>query len=220
MLELLVGMLIAMFSVMAMLSLFRTTSRVTAESRVGAQQDGQLAAALLAAEQLLSQAGYVNAAASGVLPQPRYPDDLRLLQRATPGGSAEPLLALPASGALIAASGAGQALLWRSRDASGVYHYDGVYAPASGGLWRLQGNSMDWAGWSVAAPLLQPPTPTPAAAPDTGVVRLSLLPVAGGCQPYGLVSQASGGRYVLRLAVAGHAGQQTVNSSICLMNFS
>ena len=60
MLELLVGMLIAMFSVMAMLSLFRTTSRVTAESRVGAQQDGQLAAALLAADTAAASAGCGN----------------------------------------------------------------------------------------------------------------------------------------------------------------
>lgn len=219
MLELLIGMLLAMFAVMAMLSLSRTTSRVTALSRLGVQTDAQLATGLLAADKLLAQAGYFAVTASGSVPAPRYPDDLRLLQNATLGGSAQALLLAPASGTLVAQAGQGQALLWRSRDASGVFRYDGLYAPASGGLWRIHGSSMDWAGWEQAEQLLGAPPRGHDSLASAGVASFAVSRAAGGCQPFGVGSSASGGVYTVRISALAYSAGQRVDSHTCLMNF-
>ena len=121
--------------------------------------------------------------------------------------------------ALVAQAGQGQALLWRSRDASGVFRYDGLYAPASGGLWRIHGSSMDWAGWTQAEQLLGAPPRGHDSLASAGVASFAVSRAAGGCQPFGVGSSASGGVYTVRISALAYSAGQRVDSHTCLMNF-
>lgn len=216
--ELLIGMMLSLLAVIAMLALARTATHTASESKFGVQTEGQMATGLLSADKLLKSAGYF-AVASG--PTPSYPADLVLVENAlvaASGNSGTAMSSVPASGSVISpAAGSGQAILWRNRDSMGNYAYQGLYAPASGGVWRITGNSMSIGGWVMREALLQSPDIGSSQLRNAGVATFSLRHESTPCRPYGIA--VAGGRYSVILSTQTYSGQQILNSETCLVNF-
>lgn len=220
--EMLVGMLLSMLAIIAMLSLYRTTSSTTAESRVGVQTEARIATGLLTADKLLKSAGYFEPAASGTTPVPAYPADLLLLERVTIASGSNTATALntaPASGVVLRpTSGFGQAILWRNRDASGTYRYEGLYAPQEGGLWRITGSGMTIDSWSRQEVLVTSPDGGTDQLQRTGQTSIALSHGVSKCRPFG-IGTASGGKYSVILTTRSFSGSQLIDSQSCLVNY-
>lgn len=220
--ELLVGMLLSMLAIIAMLSLYRTTTGTTAESRVGVQTEARIATGLLTADKLLKSAGYFEPAASGTTPVPVYPADLLLLEKvsiASGGNTAVALNTEPAAGTVLRpTSGFGQAILWRNRDASGSYRYEGLYAPQDGGLWRITGSGMTIDSWRKEEVLLTSPDAGSSQLQSAGQTTIGLSHAASKCRPFG-IGAASGGKYSVILSTRSFSGSQLIDSQSCLVNF-
>lgn len=216
--ELLVAMLLTIIGILAMMGLFRTTSKTATESKLGTQQDGQIATGLLAADKLLKGAGYKQNPA--VLPT--YPADIAMFDRTVitadgTGNQGDLLPTVPASTPLSGSAGQGMALLWRNNTASGTFSYQGLYAPGSGGLWRVTGSSMSINDWRLQQRLLSGPAANHGALARAGITRIALARVAAGCSPFGIGSAA--GKYSVTLEAVGVSGSQVLRSSTCLLNF-
>lgn len=194
-----VGLVISMVVILAMLTVYKTTLRVTGETGWGAATDGQRLAALFAAQTLLQEAGYgITAAAFGT--------DLVVLSGATLGNQLTGTVAgaLPANG---------NAIVWGSKTAS-TYMCNGLYAPASGGLIRLPAtgcaaatswNSINW----KQVVLVQDDTADRA-------VSIQVTHVSS-CQPFGI---SGTGSLMVKLQTKNSTSTgRTVTATTCLSNF-
>ena len=216
--ELLVAMLLTIIGILAMMGLFRTTSKTATENKLGTQQDGQIATGLLAANKLLKGAGYKQNPA--VLPT--YPADIAMFDHAIitangVGNRGNLLQVVPASTPLGGSAGQGVALLWRNNTASGTFSHQGLYAPGSGGLWRVTGSGMSMNNWRLQQRLLSGPAASHGALASAGITRITLARVSAGCSPFGIGSAV--GKYRVTLEAVGVSGSQVLRSSTCLLNF-
>lgn len=233
MIELMVGLVISMVSVLAMLALYKTAATVTAASKLGANVDGQIAAGLVSADRFMQSAGYKygdNTATAA-----SYKTDVVLITGATLTGATLAGTASTATPTTTATSG--NALVWLY-NASGTYQLQGLYAPTTGGLYMLTASvagtpptltsSTTWSGatWTSQA-LITPPSATIPNATNAGQTSISISSIALGnqCQPFSASFIPStttvGGQYYITLSVTGYAGNsQALNSVTCLANIS
>lgn len=122
---LMVGLVISMITILAMLTVYKTTLRSASETGRGAATDGQRLSALFAAQTLLQEAGYGVASAA-------FGTDLVVIAGASLDSSSNQL-----SGSVVGGLPAsGNAIIWGTKTAT-AYMCNGLYAPASGGLTRL-----------------------------------------------------------------------------------
>jgi prepilin-type N-terminal cleavage/methylation domain-containing protein len=225
--ELMVGLLICLFSMLAMLSVYKTMVSTTAESKLGANIDGQIAVGLLAADRYMLSAG--NKANDSAGQTSSYGNDVLLVQTATLSGTTLSGSAYTSAPGTTAVSG--NALLWVI-NTSGSYQLQGIYIPASGGVQLLTAtvatpsvapvlssiwSTSSWGTTSlIAAPLIKITTAGNAGA---GTISIAHTAASNYCIPFGGSAASAGGVYVATLSATGYAGnQQVVNSSTCLVN--
>lgn len=227
--ELMVGMVISLITALAMLSVYKTVAKVTAESKLGGNIDGQIAVGLLTADKTLQSAGYKGgdtAATTSV-----YSSDLLLIQNATLAGSTLTGTAYgtpPTTTAVI-----GNALIWQV-NSSGTYELQGIYAPTTGGLIMIKSStavttspsaiSSSWSGaaWT-SQPLVTAPSTTIPSAMNAGLstISISYTGATTKCQPFGSTSNTTGGSYVVTINTTGYSGnQQAIQSTTCLINYN
>ena len=230
--ELMIGMTISLISVLAMLSLYKTSANITAASKLGANIDGQIAAGLLAADRFMQGAGYKGG--DSTASSASYNSDLVLITGAALTGSTLSGTAYTATPTTIPT--AGNALVWLY-NASGTYQLQGLYAApssAGGGLYMLTATvagsppslstSTTWSGatWTsqvlIAAPAVTIPNATSA-----GQASISIYSSGSTsqCHPFSGAPAIAGGRYWASLSVTGYAGNsQTLNAVTCLVNIA
>lgn len=197
--ELMVGMVIALVAVVASMSIYKSTAKNTAESRLGANMDGQIAAGLLAADRFLQGAGFGYATGSNL-----YGVQLQAFQNSS----------------TVALGTAGNALVWMV-DAA---HCQALVA--SGKNLTFYGGGSGYsctsptlpAGSVAGQPLITAPTAVPASSPNMGNTTITVSTVVN-CVPFGVSSVASGGSYSALLSTTGYAGGQAIQSRTCLFNY-
>jgi len=226
MIELMVGLVISLFSVLAMLALYKTAANVTAASKLGANVDGQIAAGLLSADRFMQAAGYKGGDTTAT--SAAYNTDVVLISGASLTGSTLSGTAYTSTPTTTPTSG--NALVWLY-NASGTYQLQALYAPSTGGLYLLTASvagapptlttSTTWSGasWTSQA-LIRPPAVSIPNATSAGVARISIYSTgASQCLPFSGATATTGGQYFVSLSVIGYAGNsQALNAVTCLAN--
>jgi hypothetical protein len=212
--SLLVGLVISMVVLLATLMAFKNLTRASVSSREDSSADSLRLSSVLGSQIALQSAGFgLSSPALGI--------DMVALSGATLDTTSKKLTA----GTQAAIGAPGNALVWGS-DLGGGYQCEGLYAPVTGGLWRLQAQACTRAntGWSSL-------TWTPVIVDDSPrtVTQMTLSQPASGCVPFGITGKGSAlvtfSSVTTRLnhsvadASTSAAGQQTYTSSICLANF-
>lgn len=200
--ELMVGMVLALITVMAMLSVYKSTAKTTAESKLGANIDGQIAVGLLTADRFLQGAGYGNASAWTI--------------------SSTGVVSTLASGTNL------QGVIWNYGDnthcqaltASGanlLFYYG---SSASGGYSCSSPPALPSSGSASQAVLISAPSPTIPSAPTAASTTIAVS--QQNCTPFGITASGAmyaSGSYTVTLNTTGYAGNQVVHSTTCLVNF-
>lgn len=212
-LSLMIGLVISMIVLLAALTAFKVILRSGLSSREDSASDSGRLASVLAAQIDLQGAGY------GIT-SPSFGTDLVLISGASFDSSSKQL-----SGTTVSTGSSGNAIVWGNNTGSG-YQCEGIYAPASGGLWLLttQTCASATAGWSSLAwsyTVLDGSSRT--------LTSIAATVPSSGCVPFGLAGE--GGILVtftstttrLFYSVSDNststAAQQSYTSSSCLANF-
>ncbi|AJQ97156.1 PilW family protein [Gynuella sunshinyii] len=218
--ELMVTLVVSLISILAMLTLYQSSGRNSAETKMGAFIDGQVQIGLLAADKLLQGAGYQPFDPS--VSVATYGADLLLIKDAsiqedgTVSGTALSKVAMDSAGS---AGLVGQALIWHANN-DGTHVYKGIYAPSTGGLWQLTGQSMSWdsTSWRKGTSLIAVPAVTDGPFQNSGQVTIRLT--AANCRPFGVNLGGLGGIYSVSLQAVGYAASNaSQRSQTCLINF-
>jgi hypothetical protein len=203
-----VGLVISMVVILAMLTVYKTTTRVTGEAGRSAATDGQRLAGLFAAQTLLQGAGYGITTA-------KFGTDLIVLSGAAMSG-------VELTGTLVSASPTnGNAIVWGGVTAGTGYMCSGLYAPAAGGLIRLpatacaSAESWDTVAWQQI-PLV---TEQRLREQDKTADRAVSIQVRSGstCQPFGITG--SGNLQVVLQTYNSTTTGLPVTATTCLSNF-
>lgn len=214
-LSLMIGLVISLIVLLATLIVFKNMVRTTVSSREDSSSDSLRMSSVLGSQLFIQGAGYgLSTAAIGT--------DIVVLRDA----SYDSAHATLSSGTAVAAGTAGNAVIWGADTGSG-YRCEGIYAPATGGLWHLTPVSCvsAVASWSTA-------TWTAVVLDDSArsVTQITLTEPSGGCTPFGITG--SGGalltlsttttrlNYNINDNTTSTAAQQTYQASSCLANFA
>lgn len=201
--DLMVGMVLMLIITLAMLSLFKTTAKTTAESGQGAQIDGQIAAALLTADRLLQGAGYGYASGTSLY-------NSQLLAYA---GNASVNMGTAASAVVwMSSANTCQAIV-----ASGANLT--FYGPASTGYTCTSPTLPINANSSQT--LIVAPSVTLSTAPNAGITTITVN--SASCTPYGTGSTTAAGyasgSYSVTLSTVAYVASSTLQSTTCLVNY-
>ena len=214
-LSLMIGLVISLIVLLATLIVFKNMVRTSVSSREDSSSDSQRMSSVLGAQIYLQGAGYgLSTATVGT--------DIVVLSAATYDATTTKL----DGGTAVAAGAAGNAVIW-GRDTGSGYQCEGLYAPATGGLWHLlpvtcASASASWssATWSTVVLDDSP----------RSITQITLTEPGGGCTPFGITGS---GRALVTLSTAttrlnhnindnttSTAAQQTYEASSCLANFA
>lgn len=199
-----VGVTISMIAILAMMTVYKTTLRVSGEASRGATTDGQRLAALFSAQSLLQEAGFGIASAA-------YGTDMLVLS----GAALDPAskhLSGTAAGSLPAN---GNAIVWGTKVSGSNYLCNGLYAPADGGLIRLPATACT--GATAAASWAAVAWNKVVLVDDKAAGRNVAISVktAAACQPFGI---GGSGSMQAVLTTQNSTGASAV-ASTCLANF-
>ena len=196
--ELMVGLVVSMIVVLAMLAVYKTTAKVSADAGQGATTDRQRLSGFFAAQKILLGAGYG-------IDTPSFGNELVVLAGATLSDSGN------ISGTKASLPADGNALIWGTK-LDGTYKCQGLYAPRDGGLIRLQETSC-----SSAANYATIAWTTITLIEDTRSVQISAK-TATGCKSFGLAGE--GGLWTTLSTTNSIEGSNAaVSTSTCLINF-
>lgn len=203
-LELLVSMTIGLIVIFGMLSVYKSSARVTAETRLGANIDGQIATALLMADRALQNAGYSYSSGSA------YGTYLQVYNGTT----------------AVASGTTGTALVWMASATACqalVASGNGLILYGSPTNYSCNSPSLPTAGNASQTVLITAPTvsiPNASSAGSTTIIVTANS--ATTCAPFGIASGgvvASGGAYSATLLVTGYGGGNIASSTTCLFNY-
>ncbi len=199
-----VGVTISMIAILGMMTVYKTTLRVSGEAGRGAATDGQRLAALFAAQGLLQEAGFGVASAV-------YGADVLVLS----GAVLEPTSKKLSGTAVASLPASGNAIVWGTKTDGSHYMCNGLYAPADGGLIRLPAiactgataaDSLTGVAWNEAV-LVDDKT--------AGRSILIRVKAATACKPFGI---SGSGNLQAVLETQNSTGAPAVVSA-CLANF-
>jgi hypothetical protein len=199
-----VGVTISMIAILAMMTVYKTTLRVSGEARRGAATDGQRLAALFAAQSLLQEAGFGIASAA-------YGTDMVVLS----GAVLEPTSKKLSGTAVGSLPASGNAIVWGTQTDGSNYMCNGLYAPTDGGLIRLP--AIACTGATAAASVAGVAWNKTVLVDDKTAGRSILIRVktAAPCQPFGI---GGSGNMQAVLETQNSTGASAV-ASTCLANF-
>ena len=208
--SLMVGLLLSTVVALAMLSMFKVSTRYGGQAGQDAAADGQLTAALMRASLAVQDAGFGIASAS-------LGTQLVVLSGAALGGTA-------LSGSAVATGSSGNAVLW-AMNTTGTAQCAGLLFDAStsgtGGLYYLGPvacSAGSVSGWSslawTATRWADRPANQAAAAYNQTAIGFSVASTA--CKPFGLT--ASSGNVVWTLASTNRSAAPLTEQQ-CLFNF-
>ncbi len=211
--SLMIGLLVSIAVALAMLSMFKVSTRYSGQAGQDAAADAQLIAAMLRAGVSVQDAGY------GIT-SPSLGTQLIVLSGAALSGTT-------LSGTRVSAGSSGNAVLWATNTAgtSGSEKCAGLLfvdsSAGSGGLYYLgpvacSGGSLSaWAslGWSSTR-WADRPANQDAAAYDQTVISFSVASTS--CKPFGVTN--SSGAVVLTIASTNRSGA-ALQDKQCLFNF-
>ncbi|TBU95899.1 PilW family protein [Phytopseudomonas dryadis] len=216
--SLMVGTVLSLFSILAMLSLYKNLVANAIVATEDAQQDGQAASARLIVQRELQSAGYGIDATVGT--------DLELRSGAqVDGGTLSSLgstVSIPSSGL----SNPGNILLWRYTDTTGTYCRGSLsYA---GSLYQLEVegssctgslSSKTWKAWRILAAPNNLGTLGDDATRANAVGNTPFQAEYADCWPYGKSSDDTLGNHLQVSFTSGVTLTQGGTTTICLPNF-
>lgn len=200
-LEILVSMTIGLIVILGMMSVYKGSARVTAETRQGANIDGQIAIGMLMADRAMQNAGYSYSSSATTA----YSNYFQAYN-----GSAT-----------VAVASSGNSLVWMTSANTCQALI------ASGNGLTLYGSPSDYSCTTPSLPtnasqtvLIKAPSVSIPNAPNAGSATITVN--SGSCQPFGVASGgviASGGAYTVTLRVTGYSNANTASSTTCLFNY-
>jgi prepilin-type N-terminal cleavage/methylation domain-containing protein len=203
--ELMVSLVLSLVSVIALMSVYKTTSKSAAEASFAADIDGQIALGLLTSDRILQSAGYNLSSGTS-----SYGNYIQVYNNSTP-------VTLGSSGAI------GTAVVWK-------YDSTKCQALVGGSSLKYYGGSgyvctaLQLPGASILNQILiNIQTTTIPNSVSPGLTRVAIKATPN-CQPFGISSSVTGGAYTASIDANIYAGSSssfanTVTSSTCLFNF-
>jgi prepilin-type N-terminal cleavage/methylation domain-containing protein len=206
--ELMVSLVLSLVSVIALMSVYKTTAKSAAEASFAANIDGQIALGLLASDRILQSAGYNVSSGSS-----SYGGYIKIYD----GGTAI---------ALVGGVATGSAVVWKSSSTK-------CQALVGGYSLKYYGEpGYDCTGVELPSgtvpnqTLINIPTAAIPNSVSPGLTRITIksTPINSYCQPFGISSAVPGGAYTAAIDANIYAGSSstlanTVTSSTCLFNF-
>ncbi|MEJ2065989.1 MAG: type II secretion system protein [Reinekea sp.] len=199
-LEILVGLVITLIGVLTMVAMYQQAGSSGAELKQSAYIDGQIQVGLLAADRILQNAGYKQVANINGKPS-EYVQDLMLFTKvASAGGTFTNAAGVPIA-SVTNSDVAGQLLVWRL-DVGAGDQFEGLYAPASGGLSYWTGDSLNPTdgSWQRQSTLIPVPNNNQGIFDHVGLVTMTLSST-NTCTPFGLSGAGMTGLHAVRLSV-------------------